>query len=110
MRHDLPQQLEPLAPLLGTSFARISLNREILSLEIPEAMEFAEKRLYQWFIACIGECVHLARRRVSSSAMPASVVMPRARMWWIDIDDAVRIYARMPRARLGSRRGGKAAL
>jgi hypothetical protein len=47
----------------GTPFARISLNREILSLEIPSAMEFAEKRLYQWFIACIGECVHLARRK-----------------------------------------------
>ena len=31
-------------------------------------------------------------------------------MWWIDIDDAVRIYARMIRARLGSRRGAKAAL
>ena len=31
-------------------------------------------------------------------------------MWWIDIDDAVRIYARMLRARLGSRRGAKAAL
>ena len=31
-------------------------------------------------------------------------------MWWIDIDDAVRIYARMLRARLGSRRGVKAAL
>jgi hypothetical protein len=30
-------------------------------------------------------------------------------MWWIDIDDAVRIYARMLRARLGSRRGVKAA-
>jgi hypothetical protein len=29
---------------------------------------------------------------------------------WIDIDDAVRIYARMLRARLGSRRGAKAAL
>jgi hypothetical protein len=28
---------------------------------------------------------------------------------WIDIDDAVRIYARMLRARLGSRRGAKAA-
>jgi len=26
-------------------------------------------------------------------------------MWWIDIDDAVRIYARMPHARLGSRIG-----
>jgi len=26
-------------------------------------MEFAEKRFYQWFIACIGECVHLARRK-----------------------------------------------
>jgi len=26
-------------------------------------MEFAEKRLYQWFIACIAECVHLARRK-----------------------------------------------
>jgi hypothetical protein len=31
-------------------------------------------------------------------------------MWWIDINDAVRIYARMLRARLGSRRGVKAAL
>ena len=31
-------------------------------------------------------------------------------MWWIDTDDAVRIYARMLRARLGSRRGAKAAL
>jgi len=31
-------------------------------------------------------------------------------MWWIDIDDAVRIYARMLRARLGPRRGAKAAL
>ena len=30
-------------------------------------------------------------------------------MWWIDIDDAIRIYARMLRARLGSRRGAKAA-
>ena len=30
-------------------------------------------------------------------------------MWWIDIDDAVRIYARMLRARLGSRRAAKAA-
>jgi len=30
-------------------------------------------------------------------------------MWWIDIDDAVRIYARMLRARLGSRRGANAA-
>ena len=30
--------------------------------------------------------------------------------WWIDIDDAVRIYARMLRARLGSRRGATAAL
>jgi hypothetical protein len=30
-------------------------------------------------------------------------------MWWIDIDDAVRIYARMLRARLGSRRGAKVA-
>ena len=29
---------------------------------------------------------------------------------WIDIDDAVRIYARMLRARLGLRRGAKAAL
>jgi hypothetical protein len=29
---------------------------------------------------------------------------------WIDIEDAVRIYARMLRARLGSRRGAKAAL
>jgi hypothetical protein len=28
---------------------------------------------------------------VSSSAMPASVMMPRARMWWTDIDDAVGI-------------------
>ena len=31
-------------------------------------------------------------------------------MWWIDIDDAVRIYARMLSARLGPRRGVKAAL
>jgi hypothetical protein len=31
-------------------------------------------------------------------------------IWWIDIDDAVRIYARMLRARPGSRRGAKAAL
>jgi hypothetical protein len=31
-------------------------------------------------------------------------------MWWIDINDAVRIYARMLRARLGSRRGVNAAL
>ena len=31
-------------------------------------------------------------------------------MWWIDINDAVRIYARMLRARLGSRRGVKTAL
>ena len=31
-------------------------------------------------------------------------------MWWIYIDDAVRIYARMLRARLGSRKGAKAAL
>ena len=31
-------------------------------------------------------------------------------MWWIDINDAVRIYARMLRAHLGSRRGAKAAL
>jgi len=31
-------------------------------------------------------------------------------MWWIDINDAVRIYARMLRARLGPRRGAKAAL
>ena len=31
-------------------------------------------------------------------------------IWWIDIDDAVRIYARMLRARFGSRRGAKAAL
>jgi hypothetical protein len=31
-------------------------------------------------------------------------------MWWIDIDDAVRIYAKMLRARLGSRRGAKGAL
>jgi hypothetical protein len=30
-------------------------------------------------------------------------------MWWIDINDAVRIYARMLRARLGSRGGAKAA-
>ena len=29
---------------------------------------------------------------------------------WIDIDDAVRIYARMLRARLGPIRGAKAAL
>ena len=29
---------------------------------------------------------------------------------WIDIEDAVRIYARMLRARLGSIRGAKAAL
>ena len=29
---------------------------------------------------------------------------------WIDIDDAVRIYAKMLRARLGSTRGWKAAL
>ena len=28
---------------------------------------------------------------------------------WIDIDDAVRIYARMLRARLGSTRGAQAA-
>ena len=28
---------------------------------------------------------------------------------WIDIDDAARIYARMLHARLGSRRGAKAA-
>jgi hypothetical protein len=33
-----------------------------------------------------------------------------AMMRWIDIDDAIRIYARMLRARLGSRRGAKAAL
>jgi hypothetical protein len=32
-----------------------------------------------------------------------------AMMRWIDIDDAIRIYARMLRARLGSRRGAKAA-
>jgi hypothetical protein len=31
-------------------------------------------------------------------------------MWWIDIDDAVPIYARMVGARLGSHRGAKAAL
>ena len=31
-------------------------------------------------------------------------------MWWIDINDAVRIYARMLRARFGSRRGAKVAL
>jgi hypothetical protein len=31
-------------------------------------------------------------------------------IWRIDIADAVRIYARMLRARLGSRRGAKAAL
>jgi hypothetical protein len=30
-------------------------------------------------------------------------------IWRIDIADAVRIYARMLRARLGSRRGAKAA-
>jgi hypothetical protein len=28
---------------------------------------------------------------------------------WIDIDDAIRIYARMLRARLGSSRGSQAA-
>ena len=30
-------------------------------------------------------------------------------MWWIDIDDAVQIYAKMLCARLGARRGAKAA-
>jgi hypothetical protein len=29
---------------------------------------------------------------------------------WIDLEDAVRIYARMLRARLGPRRGAKVAL
>jgi hypothetical protein len=29
---------------------------------------------------------------------------------WIDLEDAIRIYSRMLRARLGPRRGAKAAL
>ena len=30
-------------------------------------------------------------------------------MWWIDINDAIRIYARMLRARLGAVNAAKAA-
>ena len=49
--HDVASQIRIME---GTPFARISLNQEILSLDISQATEFIEKRLRKWVAVPLG--------------------------------------------------------
>ena len=63
----------------------------------------------KWAGAATASLAQHCHKSVLSHKMMSHNNTGHAMMWWIDIDDAIRIYASMLRARLGSRRGAKAA-